>query len=78
MKNLFLDPQKPLSTCTSASCQGCPLQNRLQCHFEGKNLARFLLIAFPPFILGGDRDCPNERPDAHSLGTIEFELLWPG
>ena len=53
MSNLFLDPQRPLSTCSSANCQGCPLQSRLHCHFSGKDLARFLVIAFPPFIVGG-------------------------
>jgi hypothetical protein len=53
MKSLFLDPQKPLSTCSSTSCQGCPLECRLQCHFDGKQLLRFMAIAFTPFILGG-------------------------
>jgi hypothetical protein len=53
MSNLFLDPQRPLSTCSSTTCQGCPLQSRLQCHFHGKDLAQFLAIAFPPFIVGG-------------------------
>lgn len=50
---MFLDPVKPLSTCSSTDCVGCPLQGRLQCHFGGKELLRFLGIAFPPFILGG-------------------------
>jgi hypothetical protein len=53
MKRLFLDPQKPLVTCSSADCQDCPLQGRLECHFRGLFLARFLLIALPPFLLGG-------------------------
>lgn len=53
MKSLFLDPRKPLSTCSSADCEGCPLQSRLQCHFSGRELLRFLAMAFPPFILGG-------------------------
>jgi hypothetical protein len=29
------------------------VHNRLQCHFQGRDLARFLVIAFPPFIVGG-------------------------
>jgi hypothetical protein len=53
MTSPFLDPRKPLSTCSSDNCQGCPLQSRLQCHFSAKELVRFLAIAFPPFILGG-------------------------
>ena len=53
MNNLFLDPKRPLSTCSSKDCQGCPVQGRLQCHFGGRELSRFLLIAFPAFILGG-------------------------
>jgi len=53
MNNLFLNPDQALSTCASKDCQICPLQKTLQCHFRGKDLARFFLIAFPPFILGG-------------------------
>ena len=53
MNRLFLDPQTPLSTCSAESCQGCPAQHRLQCHFGGRDLVRFLLLALPPFILGG-------------------------
>jgi hypothetical protein len=53
MNHLFLDPSKPLSTCSSADCAGCPLQSRLQCHFSSRELLRFFGIAFPPFILGG-------------------------
>jgi hypothetical protein len=50
---LFLDPQKPLSICAASTCTDCPVQDRLQCHFGGKELSRFFLIAFPSFILGG-------------------------
>lgn len=53
MPELFLPLTEPLSTCTAAACDGCPVQHRLQCHFGGRELMRFLLIAFPPFILGG-------------------------
>lgn len=53
MSSLFLDPQKPLSTCSSESCQGCPVQNRLQCHFGERELLRFFGIALPAFIVGG-------------------------
>jgi hypothetical protein len=53
MSSLFLDPQRPLSTCSSADCHDCPLQSRLQCHFRGRDLVQFLAIASPPFIVGG-------------------------
>jgi hypothetical protein len=53
MSELFLDPQQPLSTCKSTTCQDCPLQSSLQCHFGGRELRRFLVIALPPFVLGG-------------------------
>lgn len=53
MFSFFLDPNKPLSTCTSDNCSGCPLQEQLQCHFGALQLLRFFAIAFPPFILGG-------------------------
>jgi hypothetical protein len=53
MSSFFLDPRRPLSTCSSANCQGCPVQDRLQCHFGEKDLTEFLMIAFPPFIIAG-------------------------
>ena len=53
MSSMFLNPQKPLSTCSSSTCQGCPLQYLLQCHFGARQLLRFLGVAFPVFILGG-------------------------
>lgn len=53
MNSLFLDPTKPLSTCSAESCQGCPVRGRLVCHFRGRDLARFFLFALPPFIIGG-------------------------
>jgi hypothetical protein len=53
MSRLFLDPRKPLFICSAESCQGCPVHSRLECHFGGRDLVRFLLIALPPFVLGG-------------------------
>ena len=53
MKTMFLDPNKPLVTCTSTNCQECVLNNQLQCHFNIRSLLRFLVVAFPPFILAG-------------------------
>jgi hypothetical protein len=53
MNSLFFDPKRPIFTCSSTTCQGCPVQSQLQCHFGGRELLRFFGIAFPPFILGG-------------------------
>ena len=53
MNALFLDPNKPLSTCSVDNCRGCPVRSSLVCHFGGRDLARFFLFALPPFILGG-------------------------
>lgn len=53
MSPLFLDSNKPLSTCSSSNCIDCPLQASLQCHFGGRELLRFLSIALLPFLLGG-------------------------
>lgn len=53
MNKFFLDLQQPLSTCSSSTCQDCLLQSSLQCHFSGRELGRFLVIALPPFVLGG-------------------------
>jgi hypothetical protein len=49
----FLDPTKPLATCTAQSCAGCPVSRTLRCHFGATDLARFLAAALPSFILGG-------------------------
>ena len=50
---LFLNPRKPLATCESTYCDDCVIDNKLHCHFRLKDLIHFLLIAFPPFLLGG-------------------------
>jgi hypothetical protein len=53
MKNAFLDPNKPLITCSFANCQTCVLKSHLNCHFNLWGLLRFLGVAFLPFILAG-------------------------
>ncbi len=50
---LFLDPQKPIATCISDSCDDCSVGKTLHCHFRPKDLAHFLIIAAPSFLLGG-------------------------
>lgn len=53
MKKYFLAPNRPIATCIEIDCSGCTLQNKVHCHFNSRDLLRFLLIAFPPFITGG-------------------------
>ncbi|MCF7832134.1 MAG: hypothetical protein K9N05_00985 [Candidatus Marinimicrobia bacterium] len=53
MNKLFLDPKQPLHTCKEEKCDGCPVSEKLVCHFNGKQLTWFLLLAFPIFGLGG-------------------------
>lgn len=50
---LFLDPKKPIAGCESRSCDDCHVVKDLHCHFTLKDWAHFLLISFPPFLLGG-------------------------
>jgi hypothetical protein len=50
---MFLNPEKPIATCSSSSCDHCPVDSVIHCHFTLKDLVHFLLIAFPPFLLGG-------------------------
>jgi hypothetical protein len=51
--SLFLDPNKPIATCVSESCDNCKVRDSLHCHFTMRDLTHFLLIAFPAFLLGG-------------------------
>ena len=53
MSGLFLDPHKPLGTCQSQSCDGCPVHEDIVCHFNGTQLSHFFLIVLPAFLLGG-------------------------
>ncbi len=50
---LFLNPEKPIATCDSDSCTDCNVKESIHCHFRIKDLLIFLLLAFPPFLLGG-------------------------
>lgn len=53
MQKLFLDPNQPLHTCIEKSCSNCDVSNDLNCHFHLGQLIRFLICAFPPFIIAG-------------------------
>ena len=49
----FLDPTKPIATCTCESCEGCEAGQRVHCHFHARDLVHFALNALPLFLLGG-------------------------
>lgn len=50
---LFLDPDKPVATCTAARCEVCAVREKLNCHFSLNQLIHFLVLVFPSFLLGG-------------------------
>ena len=50
---MFLDPDKPIITCVSESCNDCSVADALHCHFSPKDLIHFLCIVLPSFLLGG-------------------------
>jgi hypothetical protein len=49
----FLDPNKPIATFSSETCNNCTVSNSLHCHFTLRDLMHFLVIASPSFLLGG-------------------------
>ena len=53
MSDMFLDPHRPLTTCTAQTCEGCPVSKDLHCHFHGLDLAAFLFAGLPMAIIGG-------------------------
>ncbi|MFC1852335.1 hypothetical protein ACFL27_19225 [candidate division CSSED10-310 bacterium] len=50
---IFIDPHKPIATCVAETCDNCPAQKALHCHFSLKDLVHFYSIAAPTFLLGG-------------------------
>jgi hypothetical protein len=51
--SMFLDESKPLPTCIGKDCDGCKMCNKVNCHFNIKQLLRFMLIVLPTAIIGG-------------------------
>lgn len=49
----FLDPERPIVSCVSENCDGCPAGTALHCHFTAGDLAHFLLTVLPSFLAGG-------------------------
>jgi hypothetical protein len=53
VSDMFLDPRRPLTTCTAQNCDDCPVNKDVHCHFHGRDLAAFLLVFLPSFVVGG-------------------------
>jgi hypothetical protein len=53
MSDMFLNPRRPLTTCTAKNCEGCLVSKDVHCHFHGRDLAAFLFAGFPMAIIGG-------------------------
>ena len=49
----FPDPSVPIATCEASECVDCPVAESIHCHFRPVQLLHFLLISFPPFLVGG-------------------------
>jgi hypothetical protein len=49
----FKDPSVPIATCKASDCAGCSAADAVHCHFRPVELLHFLLISFPPFLVGG-------------------------
>ncbi len=55
MGKMFLDSKQPLFTCKSTDCSDCEVGKSLNCHFNIRQLLRFLSFVFPVMIFGGYR-----------------------
>jgi hypothetical protein len=49
----FLDPTVPIATCDASDCTDCRVADSIHCHFRPAELAHFLLICMPTFLVGG-------------------------
>ena len=49
----FQDPSLPIATCRAADCADCPVADSIHCHFRPVDLAHFLLVCLPTFLVGG-------------------------
>ena len=70
---IFIDPEKPLATCETSSCDGCAVATDLQCHFGLQDLTYFLLISLPSFLVGAPKFWPY-RPGPMTI-TEKFVFL---
>jgi hypothetical protein len=52
-RNMFLDPKKPLPTCSAQTCIDCPIYEKVHCHFQTGDLLHFLSVVTPAFVVEG-------------------------
>ena len=53
MNGMFLDPGRPLFTCTAATCEGCPVREQVHCHFGARDLIHFMAYFVPLALIAG-------------------------
>ena len=53
MSELFLDQEKPLSTCKNRDCKNCSVSPIMNCHFNIKQLIKFIIMVLPPALISG-------------------------
>lgn len=49
----FFNPNQPIATCKSESCDDCSLSGNLDCHASATDLMRLLLMMSPAMLIGG-------------------------
>lgn len=49
----FPDPSIPIATCEASDCVECSIADSIHCHFRPSDLAHFLLVCMPAFLVGG-------------------------
>ena len=49
----FPDPNRPMAPRSSPYCRGCPVEDKIQRHFRGRDYILFLVLCLPGFLLGG-------------------------
>ena len=50
---MFLNPEQPITTCSSPSCDNCGAKDVIHCHFTLKDYVHFLLLSLPAFLIAG-------------------------
>jgi hypothetical protein len=63
VSGMFLDPQRPLTTCSAKTCAGCPLSKEVHCHFVARDLVAFVFAFLPGLFVGG-------------VGVYEINAWW--
>jgi hypothetical protein len=68
----FLNPNKPIATCTSETCNNCNVRSALHCHFTLRDLIPFLLSASPDSLSSVSRRPFYDIKDVSLFPVHEF------